>query len=49
MEELDWDYHDGTVQVPTTKPDRMAPDVVVESQKRIDRQETRDIFPSKGG
>ena len=48
MEELDWDYHDGTVQVPTTKPDEMAPDVVVESQKRMDRQETRDTFPSKG-
>ena len=48
MEELDWDYHDGTVQVPTTRSDKMAPDVVVETQKRMDRQERGNISPSKG-
>ena len=48
MEELVWDYHDGTVQVPTTRSDEMAPDVVVETQKRIDKQERRDTSPSKG-
>ena len=29
LEELAWDYHDGTVQVPTTRSKEMTPDVVV--------------------
>ena len=48
MEELAWDYHDGTVQVPTTRSKEMAPDVVVGAQKEMHKQERRDISPGKG-
>ena len=48
MEELVWDYHDGTVQVPTTRSKEMAPDVVVGAQKEMNKQERRDISLAKG-
>ena len=48
MEELAWDYHDGTIQVPTTKSEKTAPDVVAGTQKGMNTQERRDTSPSKG-
>ena len=48
MEELAWDYHDGTIQVPTTRAQEMAPDVVVETRKGMNKSRRRDASPSKG-
>ena len=47
VEELAWDYHDGTIQVPTTKSEKTAPDVVVRTQKGLNTQERIDTSPSK--
>ena len=48
VEELAWDYHDGSIQVPTTKSEKTALDVVVGTQKRMNTQERTDTSPSKG-
>ena len=48
VEELAWDYHDGSIQVPTTKSEKVAPDVVVGTQKGMNTQERTDTSPSKG-
>ena len=48
VEELAWDYHDGSIQVPTTKSEETVPDVVVGTQKGMNTQERRDASPSKG-
>ena len=47
MEELVWDYHDGMVQVPTTRSEETAPDVVVETQRGMNKQERSNISPGK--
>ena len=41
-EELDWDYHDGTVQVPVTRLKETAPDVVLGVPKEVNRQDRGD-------
>ena len=48
VEELAWDYHDRSIQVPTTKSEKVAPDVVVGIQKGMNTQDRTDISPSKG-
>ena len=47
MDELVWDYPDGTIQVPTTKSEETAPDVAVRTQKRMNKQERRDTSPTR--
>ena len=48
VEELAWDYHDGSIQVPTTKSEKVTLDVVVGTQKRMNTQERTDTPPNKG-
>ena len=42
VEELDWDYHDGTVQVPVTRSKETAPDVVLGIPKEVNRRNKGD-------
>ena len=47
VEELAWDYHDGTVHVPTTKPKEVIPDVVINLPKKPLKQKRESTPPRR--